>query len=267
MYSNGHRFANCLTSVGHKRIWTKKLEGCYMKQTTRITLSLLFVLLIAVVGIVPDAAAKSKLAKPVLVSPTNNTHFQHFPRVTTLAWKPVTHATGYVVERQYYGGDWTSYPPVTVDANAGTSYEFNFVGDQPGRWRVTAVDSTDTYLSSQPSAWRKFDYECLFTLPTPKLISPPEDAQLYHYPRTTTLAWQQVLGAIGYKVEIQFESGGGWTSYPPVTVDGNLTSSYTFSFVGAQPGRWRVTAIGPSSGGSQISNSAPSEWREFEYHI
>jgi hypothetical protein len=223
-------------------------------------------------AIVPDAApAKSRLATPVLVSPTNNTDFQNYPRDTTLVWQPVTNATGYQVDWQYYEGEvvgWSATTSVTVTGNVAASYTFPFIGDQQGRWRVTALDGTATYLSSQPSAWRTFSYTTALTLPTPKLVSPPADAQFYHYPRVTTLAWDQVLGATGYVVEWQFYEGEvvGWSSSAFVPVSGLVNTSYTFDFIGKQPGRWRVTATGPSSGDDQVNDSAPSAWREFVYH-
>lgn len=238
-----------------------------MTKNTRITLSFLIALIITVVAIVPDAAlAKSpQLATPILVSPTNNTHFQNYPRETTLIWKPVTNATGYQVDWQFDENPWSPSHSVTVTGNMASSYSFEFVGDQAGRWRVTALDNTGTHLSSKPSAWRTFDYTTELTLPTPKLISPPQNAQFYHNPRVTTLAWDQVLGATGYVVEWQFNDGE-WSSSNSIPVDGLVNTSYTFDFIGMHPGRWRVTATGPSSGGEAVRTSAPSDWYEFDYH-
>jgi hypothetical protein len=78
---------------------------------------------------------------------------------------------------------------------------------------------------------------------------------------TITLAWKPVPGSAGYLVERQYYYNGVWTAYPKVTVSGVLSTSYTFSFVGAQPGRWRVTALGTSV----FSSSAPSAWWTFTY--
>lgn len=88
---------------------------------------------------------------PVLVSPNSGTALSHFPRTTTLAWQPVFSAISYVVERAYLSGTtWYAYPPVTVSGNSSASYTFDFIGDQKGRWRVTAFNGI-TY--STPSAW------------------------------------------------------------------------------------------------------------------
>jgi hypothetical protein len=208
----------------------------------------------------------TQLTMPVLVSPTNGQQLFNYPRVTTLAWKPVPYATSYVVERQYCSGStcW-NYAPVTVYGNSATSYTFTFVGDQPGRWRVTAKDGT-THPKSVPSAWRTFSYPTTKpTLSTPILTSPSNYAIFYNYPRTTTLAWKPVPGATGYRLERQYctQTLSTCWNYQTVTTTGPLNTYYTFNFVGAQPGKWRVTALG----GTYYRDSTPSGWRIFTYKI
>jgi hypothetical protein len=39
-----------------------------------------------------------------------------------------------------------------------TSLTFEFVGAQPGRWRVSATDRSGSSLASPPSDWRTFSY-------------------------------------------------------------------------------------------------------------
>lgn len=84
-----------------------------------------------------------------LLSPANLSVFNIFPRTTTLTWSAVAGATSYQVDRAYcevwtmpdYPSTcsvWTSYPTTTVD---GTSMQFDFVGAQPGRWRIRPVFS------------------------------------------------------------------------------------------------------------------------------
>ena len=73
-----------------------------MKKSSLTSLTLLFALILSLVAIIPDAAlAKPLLATPILVSPTNGTKFQNYPRATTLVWQPVAHATGYQVDWQF----------------------------------------------------------------------------------------------------------------------------------------------------------------------
>lgn len=200
----------------------------------------------------------STLATPILVSPSNNQVLYNYPRTTNLSWKPVTGATYYKVERQYYDSTWKSYPVVTVSGVNNTSYKFDFIGDNIGRWRVTAYNSS---TSSSPAAWSTFAYSTRQKLLTPVIVSPVNNSYLFGYPRKTTLTWKPVPGSTGYRIERQYYSGGIWVSYPNITVNGPLNASYTFDFVGDQPGRWRVTAIGSPL----FSDSSPSTWCNFTH--
>lgn len=198
---------------------------------------------------------------PVLVSPRNGAALNHMPRTTTLAWQPVSTATAYVVDCQYLSGTtWYPYPSVTVTGNANASYTFDFIGDQKGRWRVTAYNGV-TY--SSPSAWWTFSFNTIPQMPTPVQTGPANNEIFGHYPRSITLSWKQVPAAAGYKLEIAFCSPDRSTcaSYPAVTINDPLKSDYTFSFVGAQPGEWRVTALASPG----YRTGSPSGWRWFSF--
>jgi hypothetical protein len=102
-------------------------------------------------------------------------------------------------------------------------------------------------------------------LTQPVQLSPPTGSVFSASPRTTTLQWSAVAGAAKYGVEVdcyhcckrdQWCSDVGGKMRTAV-VDG-LT--YTFAFPGAQPGRWRVWAIGPSG-----EAGPKSGWWEFRY--
>ena len=108
------------------------------------------------------------LPAPVLVSPADRIEFTNFPRHTRLEWQPVEGARYYLVEIDVCDGrdrslrecvtpgpfsTTSSVAPVKVQ---GTSYEFDFVGRQPGRWRVWAVDSKGEEGFKSP--WRLFFY-------------------------------------------------------------------------------------------------------------
>ena len=100
-------------------------------------------------------------------------------------------------------------------------------------------------------------------LGTPLLISPQDGQVFSNYPRTTTLTWQPVTGATKYMIETRYYQGitYGWsTPYQHITTD----TSYTFGFVGMQPGCWRVQAV-DDSGAYLASNY--SEWRTFRYIV
>ncbi|HEU4834347.1 MAG TPA: toll/interleukin-1 receptor domain-containing protein [Pyrinomonadaceae bacterium] len=78
-------------------------------------------------------------------------------------------------------------------------------------------------------------------LTAPTLLSPRDGTRFSQFPRTVTLVWDKVPGARYYKVEIQFESNG-WATLGAIR---NVRSTtLTFDFVGAQPGRWRVWGVG-----------------------
>lgn len=81
---------------------------------------------------------------------------------------------------------------------------------------------------------------------TPALLAPANRTVFDHYPRTTTLVWTSVPGAVAYQVEVEFcqppECVDGETA--PLVYDGASIPTYTFEFVGRQPGRWRISAIG-----------------------
>ena len=198
---------------------------------------------------------------PVLVSPRNGTALFHYPRTTTLAWQPVTSAVSYVLERAFLSGStWSSYPTITISGNGNASYTFDFVGDQKGRWRVTAYDGTSY---SSPSAWWTFSYNTKPQMATPIQTNPVNNEIFGHYPRTITLSWKMVPAAAGYKLEYAFCDATRTTcsSYAPITISDPLKSDYTFDFVGAQPGKWRVTTLA----GTGYRNSTASPWHWFTF--
>lgn len=108
------------------------------------------------------------LQAPAQLSPADNSVFDIYPRKTRLQWKAVKGAASYAVEIDYCKGVRPDNPecvnpqPLGVLDNpptsgiVNTSYEFNFVGAQPGRWRVWAIDSAGREGFKSP--WRRFRY-------------------------------------------------------------------------------------------------------------
>ena len=214
-------------------------------------------------GVSAGAAIPTPWGAPILASPSSGVVLYHYPRATTLAWRPVTGATSYLVERAYKSGTtWTAYPSVTVTGIYNTSYTFDFVGDQSGRWRVTAYAGT---TPSIPSSWRTFSYLTRPQMPTPTLVSPANNVIFDNYPRWLTLSWKMIPAAAGYRLEIEYCLADMVTCSAPtaIVLSGELTSYYTFQFVGMQPGKWRVTALG----GSTYRDSAASGWHWFSFTI
>jgi hypothetical protein len=101
-------------------------------------------------------------------------------------------------------------------------------------------------------------------------LSPPDRAVFDNYPRTTTLQWSAAIGAARYGVEIEWGDPGpngagnadpfAAAAWRPEKKVEQEERTYTFNFVGQQPGRWRVWAIGANG------RAGPkSEWRLFRY--
>ena len=108
------------------------------------------------------------LPAPIQIAPEPEAKLDRFPRTTRLEWKPVEGAVSYTVEVDSCPRidsskeDCVSPQPHLVRGNPDpsglldTSYEFNFIGANPGRWRVWAVDKEGRAGFKSP--WRKFTY-------------------------------------------------------------------------------------------------------------
>jgi len=103
---------------------------------------------------------------PMPSYPQNKSVFNNYPRTTTFYWSgsigegPIT----YTLEVQYSWcagsdefGSWAEgcYAPLVFGGLTSTQYTFDFVGGQPGRWRVKASNS---YGESDWSEWWYFRY-------------------------------------------------------------------------------------------------------------
>ena len=102
------------------------------------------------------------LPMPVLLTPADGTVFDTYPRNTTLTWSPVTGANKYLLEIMACSSNQPSncfsHPMIeqTSRETTQTTYSFNFVGAQPGKWRVIPIDTSGTM--GTPSAWWTFKY-------------------------------------------------------------------------------------------------------------
>jgi tetratricopeptide (TPR) repeat protein len=105
------------------------------------------------------AGVTGGLVAPNLLSPAPGTVFGHFPRDTMVVWGDVPGAVSYVVEWDYkFSGTWASERGFEIRLIRTTQpmANFKFIGRQPGRWRVWAIDP-----AGQPgpkSGWREFTY-------------------------------------------------------------------------------------------------------------
>ncbi len=103
------------------------------------------------------------LSAPRQISPGNGKSFDVYPRTTELRWARVGGAASYTVEIDCLhccqSGRWCSdvSKPWKLAADlSSTRYRFNFVGAQPGRWRVWAVDRQGN--AGRKSSWWEFKY-------------------------------------------------------------------------------------------------------------
>ena len=107
----------------------------------------------------PPPSEPSELETPRQLEPVNGAVFNYYPRQTTLRWSPVGGARSYCVEVDYYDTDWVSERGETyimIENLSMLNYTFNFIGAQPGRWRVWAVGYNGE--ESPKSDWSEFRF-------------------------------------------------------------------------------------------------------------
>lgn len=92
-----------------------------------------------------------RVAPPVIVSPKDGAVFNVYPRKTVVTLRPVRLATGYQVE-WVFGAMQSGF----TESSATPKVEFEFVGAQPGRFRVWAL--LPNGMRSRQSEWRDFRY-------------------------------------------------------------------------------------------------------------
>ncbi len=100
-------------------------------------------------------------------------------------------------------------------------------------------------------------------LAAPLQEAPASGTVFGNWPRSTTLVWDSVPGAESYSVEIAvLMPGQHCSSISNIdrTVTGLAESAYSFVFIGAQPGCWRVWADD-----RQGRHGSKSTWWEFVY--
>lgn len=102
------------------------------------------------------------LAAPKQISPSDGATFNVFPRTTTLQWSAVTGASGYRLQVDCYscceGYKWCTDVggESSIEQVKDTSYTFEWVGAQKGRWRVWAIDETG---EGPKTGWWVFDHK------------------------------------------------------------------------------------------------------------
>ena len=105
------------------------------------------------------------LPAPGQLAPDDLIRIDEYPRVTKLEWSRVDGAVSYKIEVDYcLGGSGRMTEcfdphPLRLKTSSPlkeTYFEFNFIGAQPGRWRVCAIDKDGREGFKSP--WRTFIY-------------------------------------------------------------------------------------------------------------
>lgn len=99
-------------------------------------------------------------------------------------------------------------------------------------------------------------------LSAPRQLQPSKGSVSNRYPRVTTLLWQPVPGAASYTAEVDCYTNSWMTDQGKtyIVATGLAAPTYIFNFIGAQPGRWRVWAVGADG-----TEGPKSPWWEFSY--
>jgi hypothetical protein len=140
---------------------------------------------------------------------------------------------------------------------------------------VTPVSSIETSIKAEGTSTPVPDTADQSSQATPTLVpsglvapileSPADGTKFDIYPRKTTLIWKPVDGAVRYLIEIMACSSSNTTncfSHPMIEQATRETTAttYTFTFIGAQPGKWRVTPVDAKG-----VFGTPSAWWTFTY--
>jgi TonB family protein len=114
--------------------------------------------------VVPQALALASgpsepLPAPIQISPADQARLHGDPPTVVFEWSKVPGAKGYGIQRDYYsGGHWASEAgqPTFITWVKDPSLTHDFIGAQPGSWRVWAIDNDGH--PGQVSAWSVFTF-------------------------------------------------------------------------------------------------------------
>ena len=193
----------------------------------------------------------------------------------TLSWSPPTTTpapTAYQVERAATSrADFTTFVTTRVTGTS-TTIDFPFPAFRVSAWRVRALDGTVEGQASNVVSYTFALPASEGSLPAPTQLAPADRVVLNVFPRTTTFSWSAVAGAVAFGFEIDYcQPSNPWcldgsqaellvTSAHPGVPKPLTDTSFTFNFIGAQPGRWSVWALDAAG-----RMGAKSEWRSFAY--
>ena len=157
--------------------------------------------------------------------------------------------------------------PISVDQNG--SLQFNWWYGEPGITNFTiALRTARVPIPSPTPTPTAAPAPVPGFLPTPVQIAPSHGSVFNHFPRDMTLQWEPVSWPrpLTYVVGIDcFHCcvSGQWCTDVGVNFEDQTTATrLEHSWVGAQPGRWRVWWV------DDLENESPkSDWWNFEFTV
>lgn len=128
-----------------------------------------------------------------------------------------------------------------------------------------AATPTTVQVQNTPIPVMPTPTEVPSVLSAPTLLSPANGSIFDLYPRNTTLTWAPVDRAATYNVEViacPREDPAHYFTLPWIDEKshGLTSTSFSFEFPGAQPGKWRVIPVDANG-----VKGMPSVWWNFEY--
>jgi hypothetical protein len=93
------------------------------------------------------------LPPPSRIGPVDGAVFNIFPRTFVYSWNPVPGATRYGLQIEYCQPGRTDCRAWFLTSTTASSVTHNFVGLQPGRWRVWSIDDVTGEVSARSTWW------------------------------------------------------------------------------------------------------------------
>jgi len=178
--------------------------------------------LLGIAGVnLPTNTPAFRGARPHLLLPPDGSEMTAFPRALKLTWSEVTGSRSYHLQIQIQDlvdSTWHPHPFGLGDRVVGTlSFGLEFVGSQPGRWRVAAISEEGE--EGEFSAWSYFTFS----------DARSASAQLKEFPFKPTVLLKYKYNFEGKECEGYFLSDGlgRWAEITPGR-NGCLETAYSF---------------------------------------
>jgi hypothetical protein len=145
---------------------------------------------------------------------------------------------------------------VEVSVNDSTFHHFQLPQDNGRNVALFAEtgNTSDVTSCTFRHSWL-WDLDSVYA---PRILSPSDGSVYSRYPRLVNLVWESIPNADHFTVEIQYAYDGSWSG--DYILQNTTDNMLEFTFVGAQPGRWRVWAVMDDG-----TESEKSDWHSFAF--